>query len=192
MTTATIQDLGRRIQAELAELIEIRHDLHAHPELMWQEQRTSGVVQRELDRLGIEYKAGLAGGTGVVAHLPATEPTSEPAVALRADMDALPITETTGKPYSSTRDGVMHACGHDGHTTILLGTARLLASMEHRPNPVTFIFQPAEENGGGGNRMCQDGALDGLAGGCLGPNVSRIYGLHGWPSLPLGSVTTRP
>ncbi|MFI4872731.1 MAG: M20 family metallopeptidase [Phycisphaerales bacterium JB061] len=197
MKTATAAGVKDCIKAELDDLIEIRHDLHAHPELMWQEERTSSVVQRELTKLGIEFKAGLAGGTGVVGHLPATTgDTSKPAVALRADMDALPITEETGLSYSSTRDGLMHACGHDGHTTILLGAARVLAQTEHRPNPVTFVFQPAEEGGGGGQRFCMEGMLDGSGadgkGGGLGPRVGSIYGLHGWPNQKLGTVKTRP
>lgn len=151
------------------------------------------MVQRELARLGIDFKAGLARGTGVVAHLPPTDPARAgmPAVALRADMDALPIEERTGKAYASGTPGVMHACGHDGHTTILLGAARVLSELEDRPNPVTFIFQPGEENGGGGEVMCREGVLDGAAGGGIGPAVKRIFGLHGWPSLALGVVATR-
>lgn len=197
MTTLPRVDIKSLIGSALPELVAIRHDLHAHPELMWQEERTSALVQRELAALGIEYKSGLAGGTGVVGYLPAT--TGEAgarSVALRADMDALPITEETGLPYSSTRDGVMHACGHDGHTTILLGAARTLAAIEERPNPVTFVFQPAEEGGGGGQRLCAEGMLKGgtknddTSG--LGNPVGRIYGLHGWPSEPVGTVTTRP
>lgn len=193
MKTANAACVKDCIAAELPELIEIRHDLHKHPELMWEEERTSAVVQRELARLGIEFRAGLAGGTGVVGFLPATTGDKDaPSIALRADMDALPITEQTGLPYSSTRDGLMHACGHDGHTTILLGAARVLAKAEHRPNPVTFVFQPAEEGGGGGQRFCMEGMLDGSAGGGIGNKVGRIYGLHGWPNQKLGTVKTRP
>ncbi|RMD63270.1 MAG: amidohydrolase [Planctomycetota bacterium] len=104
-------------------------------------------------------------------------------------MDALPITEETGVEHASLREGVMHACGHDGHTAILLGAAETLSQLDHRPNPVTFLFQPAEESGGGGMRMRDEGALDGSI---LGPAVDRIFGLHGWPQLPLGVVATRP
>lgn len=177
----------------LPDLVAVRRDLHKHPELGFEERRTSTVVQRELKALGIAFKAGLAKGTGVVAHLPASDPADahKPAVALRADMDALPILEETGRPYASCTKGVMHACGHDGHTTILLGAARVLTQI-HRPNPVTLVFQPAEEGGGGGEKMCQDGALSGEDGGGIGPVVSKIYGLHGWPMLPLGKVATRP
>lgn len=181
------------IDAELPDLIRIRRDLHRHPELSFQEHRTSRLIQEELTRLGIAFKAGLGRGTGVVAHLPPTDPAaaSSPAVALRADMDALPIDERTGRPYASLTPGVMHACGHDGHTTILLGAARVLSRVR-RPAPVTLIFQPAEENGGGGQVMCDEGVLLGDRGAGLGPPISQIYGLHGWPQLPLGHVATRP
>lgn len=193
MKTANAASIKDCIATELPELIEIRHDLHKHPELMWQEERTSAVVQQELSKLGIEFKAGLAGGTGVVGYLPATSGDKDaPSVALRADMDALPITEETGLPYSSTRDGLMHACGHDGHTTILLGAARVLAKTENRPNPVTLVFQPAEEGGGGGQRFCKEGMLEGGLGGGVGNRVGRIYGLHGWPNEKVGTVKTRP
>jgi len=190
-------DLQPAITPHLGELVDFRHDLHAHPELMFKESRTASRVADALQRLGIEHKAGLAGpdgnpGTGVLAHLPATTDTQGPAVALRADMDALPIVERTGRPYASTNPGVMHACGHDGHTTMLLGAARVLASLEHRPNPVTFVFQPAEEGGAGGEKMCDAGALRGIDAGGLGTPVERIYGLHGWPHLPLGVVASRP
>jgi amidohydrolase len=126
----------------------------------------------------------------VLAHLPATTgPKDAPAIALRADMDALPFTENTGKPYASTTPGVMHACGHDGHTANLLGVARVLSRLTHRPHPVTLVFQPAEEGGAGGKRMCEDGALDGSR---IGPKVARMYGLHGWPQYEVGKVGTRP
>jgi amidohydrolase len=191
-TTLGGQKLDATIDTLLPELIEFRHDLHRHPELCYEEHRTSERVRTELARIpGVEIKGGMAGGTGVLAHLPATVHTDRPAVALRADMDALPLTEISGKPYASTKPGLMHACGHDGHTTILLGTARLLASLEHRPNPVTFVFQPAEEGGAGGERMCNDGALNGVNGGGLGPRVGRIFGLHGWPEMTLGTFGSR-
>lgn len=168
--------------------IPIRHDLHAHPELGYEEVRTAGVVARELAALGIEHRVGLAGGTGVLGWLPATV-ANAPTVALRADMDALPITERTGVAYSSTVPGKMHACGHDGHTSILLGTARALTKLSDRPNNVLFVFQPAEEGGAGGKRMCDDGVLDGSV---LGRPANAIYGLHGWVSCEVGQVLTRP
>lgn len=189
---ANTASLRALIEAELDELRDIRHDLHAHPELMFEERRTSEVVVRELSALGMTHKTGLAGGTGVLAHLPASSPTSRQSVGLRADMDALPIVECTGRPYSSSHHGVMHACGHDGHTTILIGAARVLSRIAHRPNPVSFVFQPAEEGGAGGEQMCLDGCLEGQAGRGLGAPIGRMYGLHGWPQLPIGQIATRP
>ncbi len=190
---AVTSDLSTLIQDEMPDLVAIRHDLHRHPELSFQEKRTSEVVRRELDALNIEAKHGLAKGTGVVGYLPATVKGGNtlPAVALRADMDALPIVEHTGKPYASVTKGVMHACGHDGHTTMLLGAARVLTQVE-RPRPVTFVFQPAEEHGGGGDVLCREGALAGEQGGGLGNRVGTVYGMHGWPQLPLGQLATRP
>lgn len=188
MSTDRLRDV---IQSDLAELTAFRHDLHTHPELSYEEERTSARVCEELDRLGIAHKPGVA-KTGIVAHLPATDSTSRDAVALRADMDALPITETTGRAYASKTPGVMHACGHDGHTTILLGAARALNALEHRPNPVTFLFQPAEEGGAGGMRMCDEGCLLGEGGGGVGPKVGRVFGLHGWPEIPVGQIASKP
>jgi amidohydrolase len=178
------------VRSVLPSVTIIRRDLHAHPELAYQERRTSGVVCAELNHLGVAHIGGLAGGTGVLAHIPATTPegNARGAVALRADMDALPIVENTGVPYTSKTPGVMHACGHDGHTANLLGVAGVLMKLAHRPNPVTLIFQPAEEGGAGGKRMCEDGALDGSR---LGPRVDRIFGLHGWPQYVLGDVGSR-
>jgi amidohydrolase len=179
--------LDELIAADLDCLVEIRHDLHAHPELGYQEVRTSGVVRRELEAAGVEFVGGLAGGTGILGYLPGTSESSH-TVALRADMDALPIIENTGRSYASTHDGVMHACGHDGHTTVLLGTARTLAKLRHRPNNVLFIFQPAEEFGGGGSRMCDDGVLSGKV---LGKPADIIFGLHGTNRHTVGEVATR-
>ncbi|MBX3386423.1 MAG: amidohydrolase [Phycisphaeraceae bacterium] len=181
--------LRPRIREVLPNAVRIRRDLHAHPELAYQEHRTSGVVCAELQRLGIAHVPGLAGGTGVLAYLPATAAGDDrPSVALRADMDALPIEERTGAAYASTTAGVMHACGHDGHTANLLGVAAVLSKVAHRPNPVHLIFQPAEEGGAGGKRMCEEGCLDGSK---IGPRVGRIFGLHGWPQYELGVVGSR-
>ncbi|TVQ61505.1 MAG: amidohydrolase [Phycisphaerales bacterium] len=186
MDTAALRGL---IDELTPSLTEARRTMHRHPELMYKEERTSALVQRALSDAGIEFRAGLAGGTGVVAYLPATRPDARGAIGLRADMDALPIHEATGAPYASETPGVMHACGHDGHTAMLLGAARVLARVEDRPNPVTFVFQPAEEGGAGGKRMCDEGAIDGSL---LGPPVRTMFGLHGWPRLQLGVVATRP
>ncbi|HLO98193.1 MAG TPA: amidohydrolase [Fimbriimonas sp.] len=170
-------------------LIEIRHDLHAHPQVRFEETYASALVQRELTALGIEFKAGLAKGTGVLGYLPATQDAdTAPTIALRADMDALPIEEETGKPYTSTHPGCMHACGHDGHTTILIGAARALAAAPFRPNNVLFVFQPAEEGGGGGNLMVQDGCLNGSL---LGKKADFMFGLHGWSTVKVGHVATK-
>jgi hippurate hydrolase len=190
-TTLVEPSLKDLIQAELPSLIALRRDLHAHPELSYQETRTSQVVQRELAAAGIDFKAGLGKGTGVLGYLPATSGAGRAAVALRGDMDALPIEENTGKPYASCNKGVMHACGHDGHTAMLIGAARILAKLS-RPRPVAFIFQPAEENGGGADVMCQEGALAGEAKGGLGAPVDTIFGIHGWPTFEVGKVATRP
>ena len=170
-------------------LTEIRHDLHAHPQIRFEETYACALVQRELEALGIEFRAGLAKGTGVLGYLPATtDPASATTIALRADMDALPIHEETGLPYSSTIPGRMHACGHDGHTTILIGVARELAAKTHRPNNVLFVFQPAEEGGAGGELMVKDGCLNGSL---LGKKADFMFGLHGWSSVKLGHVATR-
>jgi amidohydrolase len=184
----TTERLRALIHQELPSLIALRRDLHAHPETAFEERRTSAVVQRELAAAGIEHRGGLARGTGVLAHLPAP---GDRATALRADMDALPITEATGAAWSSTTPGRMHACGHDGHTTILVGAARVLAALGREgrlPHPITLLFQPAEEGGGGGRHMIESGALDGSV---IGPPVDRIMGLHCWPWLDTGCVALR-
>ncbi len=188
--------LSSLIQAQHDEITRIRRDLHAHPEILFTEERTSQVVQEELGKLGIVHKTHMGGrepntGFGVVAHIPATVDNPGDCIGLRADMDALPIEEASDIAYKSTTPGKMHACGHDGHTSILIGVARVLMQLEHRPNPVTLVFQPAEEGGGGGDKMCRDGALDGDEANGFGPPVKRMYGLHGWPDLPLGTVSTR-
>lgn len=181
--------LRRMIAEEIPSLIELRHDLHRHPELGYEEHRTRQVVERELGSSGVKFMGGLAGGTGVLGFIPGKATDS---VGLRADMDALPIVEETGLPYASTVPGKMHACGHDGHTTILVGAARVLskiAKAQGLPRPVHFVFQPAEEGGAGAKRMVEDGCLTGKH---FGAPVERMFGLHGWPDLPLGVVGTRP
>ncbi len=171
------------IEAALPEAVAFRHDLHRHPELGYQEFRTSERVQDRLRVAGIEFQAGLAKGTGIVGFLPATaNPTEARTVALRADMDALPIVERTDLPYRSEHEGRMHACGHDGHTTILVTAARLLAQLPERPQNVVFLFQPAEEGGAGGKRMVAEGAID---------RADITYGLHGFPAHEVGKVSVR-
>lgn len=160
------------------ELIAFRRDLHRHPELSLQESATAAKVARQLRDLGLPVKTGV-GGHGVVADMVGGEP--GPVIALRADMDALPIQEETGLPFASTVSGIMHACGHDAHTAILLGAAKLLAGREFK-GKVRLIFQGAEEINAGAKAMVEQGVLDG---------VDEIYGLHNLPTLPAGLVGIR-
>ena len=155
-----------------------RRHLHRHPELSLQEQETAAFVCRTLASLGVPFTAGV-GGHGVVATL--TRGLSNRSVGLRADMDALPITETTGLPYASAAPGVMHACGHDGHTASLLGAAALLAQDADWSGTVHFVFQPAEEGHGGARNMLADGLFERFP-------MERIFGYHNWPGLEAGAV----
>ncbi|MBT4584312.1 MAG: amidohydrolase [Phycisphaerae bacterium] len=176
------------INTILPELIKIRHDLHAHPELGYEETRTSELIKKELAHADVSFIDNLAGGTGVLGHI---DGEGNEAVGLRADIDALPITEINTFDWKSLHEGCMHACGHDGHTTILIGVAKVLSELAKEsalPHPVTFVFQPAEEGGGGGKRMVEDGCLDGS---CIGPKVAVMYGLHGWPQCKENHVQTR-
>jgi amidohydrolase len=150
----------------------------------YEETVTSATIQRELTRLKIQFQKGLAGGTGILATIQGGSPGK--CVALRADMDALPVTEETGLPYASKRPGFMHACGHDGHMAILLGAAAILQGQAPRlAGTIKLLFQPAEEGGLGADRMVADGVL-------ANPKVDAIFGLHGWPGLKVGMVATRP
>lgn len=160
-------------------MVSVRRDLHRHPELAWQEERTAERVCEELDRLGIAHRNVC--GTGVVADLPGTS--DAPAVALRADIDALPIHEETGLSFASENNGVMHACGHDAHTSMLLGAAEMLAGHGPLEVPVRLIFQPAEEIGSGAERLVEAGALEGVA---------MIFGGHIDPRFPTGSLLLTP
>ncbi len=166
-------------------LVSIRRDLHAHPELAFQESRTADVVARELAACGLEVHRGLA-GTGVVGILRKGE--GGRSIGLRADMDALPLAEKNAFAHCSTRPGRMHACGHDGHTTMLLGAARFMA--ENRDSldiegSVHFIFQPAEETDGGADVMIRDGLFDRFP-------MDAVFGLHNWPGLPVGELAVLP
>ncbi len=156
-------------------LVEIRRDLHAHPELAFQEVRTAGIVAAELARLGIPHRTGV-GGTGVVGTITGGRP--GPTLAIRADMDALPIHEQTGLQFASTQDGLMHACGHDIHTSTLLGVAGVLQGMAPQlAGTVRLLFQPAEEVLGGAAAMIEDGAMAG---------VDMALGFHNHPDMPVG------
>jgi hippurate hydrolase len=155
-----------------------RHHLHAHPELSLRESGTAAFVCEELGKLGVPFEAGI-GGHGVVATL--SHGASNRSVGLRADMDALPIQEATGLPYASKTPGVMHACGHDGHTASLLGAVRLLREDKDWAGTVNFVFQPAEEGFGGAQAMLQDGLLSRFP-------MERIFGYHNWPGLETGTV----
>jgi len=161
-----------------AKLTEWRRHLHAHPELSLQEKATAAFVQDRLTELGIPFEAGI-GGHGVVATL--TRGHARNRVGLRADMDALPITEDTGLPYASRTTGVMHACGHDGHTASLLGAAALLAADNSWSGTVDFIFQPAEEGFGGSRAMVAAGLFDRFP-------MERVFGFHNWPGLAAGTI----
>lgn len=157
-------------------MVALRRDFHQHPELGWHEHRTADRICAVLDKLGISYRRGVA-ETGVLADIPG--PKNVPAVALRADMDALPIHEETGLPFTSTRDGIMHACGHDGHLSMLLGTAEMLAGDATLPAPIRLLFQPAEELGAGAQAMIRGGALKG---------VGMVFGGHLDRHYPTGSI----
>jgi hippurate hydrolase len=167
-----------------AELREVRRDLHAHPELAFEENRTSSVVVEYLKRFGIETHTGLA-KTGVVGVIKGKKQASGRGVGLRADMDCLPMHETGTAAYRSQHEGRMHACGHDGHTTMLLGAARYLAQTRNFDGTAYLIFQPAEESGGGGQVMVQEGLFKRFP-------ATEIYALHNWPVLPPGIIAVRP
>ncbi|MCC7265308.1 MAG: amidohydrolase [Candidatus Latescibacteria bacterium] len=159
-------------------IVSLRRQIHRHPELMYKEIKTSLFIRATLDELGIPYRYPLA-ETGIVATLGDGKGAC---VALRADMDALPIHEEADVPFRSEVAGRMHACGHDCHTAMLLGAARLLKAYESELHgTIKLIFQPAEEGGAGADRMCQEGALE-------GPKVERIFGLHVWPAMTTGTV----
>lgn len=180
-----MSDLLQEAQALLPFASELRHQIHADPELGLKEYHTTQLIRRVLTDLGVEL-VSIPIETGVVGLIRGTKPGEGPVTALRADIDALPITEETGRPYGSKNVGVMHACGHDGHTAILLGAARLL--MTHRDKfsgIVKLIFQPGEESGNGAEKMIRAGVLE-------APEVDSIAALHGWPTFQVGQVGAWP
>ncbi|SFM88624.1 hippurate hydrolase [Izhakiella capsodis] len=158
-----------------------RHQLHAHPELGYQEHKTAALVAGELRQYGLQVHTGLA-TTGVIGTL---ENGPGPVIGLRADMDALPVSERGGAPWRSQTEGIMHACGHDGHTAMLLAAARYLSTHRYFSGTVRFIFQPAEENLGGARKMIGDGLFSRFP-------MDAIYGMHNWPGLPVGHIALNP
>jgi len=174
-------NLVPEIQALESQMRDWRHHLHAHPETAFEESATAAFVADKLTRLGLEVHTGLA-KTGVVGVL--RHGTGARAIGLRADLDALHIQEASGVSYQSCHPGRMHACGHDGHTTMLLGAAQVLAQRRSFAGTVYFIFQPAEENEGGGRVMVEEGLFDRFP-------MEAVYGLHNWPRKALGTFATR-
>jgi len=172
-----------RIRALQPELTAIRRDIHAHPEMGMEEVRTSALVAETLRGWGLEVTEGV-GKYGVVATLKGRRP-GQRAIGLRCDMDALAIEEATQLPHASTNKGVMHACGHDGHTAMLLGAARHLSLNPDFGGTIQFIFQPAEEGRGGAKAMLEDGLFERFP-------VDSVYGLHNEPGMPLGQFAIRP
>ncbi len=179
----SLQAISAPVADLLPDLVALRRDLHAHPELAYEEQRTAGIVAQSLRLLGLQVHEGI-GGTGVVGTLRCGSggPRS---VGLRADMDALPMVELGRSAHASRHPGRHHGCGHDGHTSMLIGAARQLARQRDFDGTVHFIFQPAEEGKGGARRMIEDGLFERFA-------CDSVYALHNWPDLPLGQAQTRP
>ena len=162
-----------------------RQDIHAHPELLFDVHRTAGLVAERLKGFGCDQVITGIGRTGVVGLIRGRKGSGSRTIGLRADMDALPIEEANDLPYKSTVPGKMHACGHDGHTAMLLGAAKYLAETRNFSGTAVVIFQPAEEGGGGGREMVKDGLMDRFA-------IEEVYGMHNYPGLPLGEFALRP
>lgn len=169
----------------LPEITAWRQDFHANPELMYDCHRTAGVVAAKLREFGCDEVVEGIGRTGVVGVIKGNQSTSGRVIGLRADMDALPILEATGVPHASKTPGKMHACGHDGHTAMLLGAAKYLAETRNFNGTVVVIFQPAEEGGAGGKAMCDDGLMTRFG-------IHEVYGMHNWPGVPVGTFAIRP
>ena len=161
-----------------------RRDFHAHPELLYDVVRTAGVVEEKLRDFGCDEVVTGIGRTGVVGIINGRTNGSGRTIGLRADMDALPMTETTGKAYASTLEGKMHACGHDGHTAMLLGAAKYLCETRNFDGRIAVIFQPAEEGGAGGKAMLDDGLVETFG-------IDEFYGMHNWPGMPTGHFGIR-
>ncbi|MGB3690741.1 MAG: M20 aminoacylase family protein [Jannaschia helgolandensis] len=167
----------------LPEITAWRHDLHQNPEILFETHRTSRIVADKLRDFGCDEVVEGIGRTGVVGVIKGKTGSGK-VIGLRADMDALPIHEQTGLDYSSRTPNAMHACGHDGHTSMLLGAAKYLSETRNFDGTVVLIFQPAEEGGGGGKEMCDDGMMDRW-------NIQEVYGMHNWPGRPVGSFSIR-
>lgn len=167
------------------EITEWRHHLHENPEILFETHKTSAFVETKLKDFGCDEIATGIGRTGVVGVIKGRETSSGKVIGLRADMDALPILEQTGLSYASKTPGSMHACGHDGHTAMLLGATKYLSETRNFNGTVIVIFQPAEEGGGGGREMCSDGMMERFG-------IQEVYGMHNWPGRPVGSFAIRP
>ncbi len=162
-----------------------RRDLHANPELQYDVHRTAGVVAEKLREFGVDEVVEHIGKTGVVGVIKGRQTGSGRVIGMRADMDALPIHEATGLPHASKVPGKMHACGHDGHTAMLLGAAKYLAETRNFDGTAVVIFQPAEEGGAGGHEMVKDGMMDRFG-------IQQVFGMHNFPGIPLGQFAIRP
>jgi amidohydrolase len=174
-----------RFAEMLPELTAIRRDFHEHPELQFDVHRTAGKVAELLRAYGCDEVVEGIGRTGVIGVIHGKTDGSGRVIGLRADMDALPIKEATGVEYASKTPGKMHACGHDGHTTMLLGAAKYLCETRNFDGKAVVIFQPAEEGGGGGREMCADGMMDRFG-------IQEVYGMHNMPGIPVGHFAIRP
>ncbi|WP_425090648.1 M20 aminoacylase family protein [Tropicimonas sp. S265A] len=177
--------IKNRFAELLPEITQWRRDLHENPEILFETHRTSALVAEKLRAFGCDEVVTGLGRTGVVGVIKGRVGTSGRTVGLRADMDALPIHEETGLDYASKTPGAMHACGHDGHTAMLLGAARYLSETRNFDGTCVVIFQPAEEGGGGGREMVEDGIMDRFG-------IDEVYGMHNWPGQPLGAFAIRP
>src|SRR4051812_28738083 len=167
------------------DIVAWRREFHRHPELLYDVHWTAAKVAEKLRSFGVDEVVSGIGRTGVVGVIKGRKPGSGKVVALRADMDALPIREATGKPYASEAPGRMHACGHDGHSAMLLGAARYLAETRNFAGTAVVIFQPAEEGGAGGKAMVDDGMMDRFG-------IKQVYGMHNYPGMAVGGVGLRP